>query len=61
MGQTSEEVETERKLKLTPAFMADMWWWGMVREPGKMEDRGTVGIPFLFVKQEPSKQWFSDA
>lgn len=48
-GRLRKEAEAEKKLGLTLEFMADMGSsrWFVKREPGEMEEKGTVESPVL--------------
>ena len=62
VGRLRKKAEAGRRLELTPEFMADVGWWRWLvdQKRWKIGERQTVPF-FRFVKQEPSKQWFSDA
>ena len=61
-GRLRKNAEAERTVALTREFMADVgWWrWFVHQERWKKGERLTAPF-FRFVKQEPSRRWFSDA
>ena len=61
-GRLRRNAEAERIVKITPEFMADVgWWrWFVQQERWKRGERLTAPF-FRFVKQAPSRRWYSDA
>ena len=61
-GRLRRKAEAERRLDLTPEFMADVGWWRWFVNQERPEAGERLTAPFFrFVKQEPSRHWFSDA